>query len=293
MSKDFTQNKHTEKHSNFDFKIIPTGAGEHYPGNEESTAPEYDIIDRILLGDQRNKTLFDCSPEAIVIINSQGVFLDANQRMYDWLGYKPEEIIGVPVSAAPFFSAETQKNILEKFNLRMKGVNIPPYEAEFIHKDGSKLWGVIHGSVFKDTATGVMLDLVMVSNVTEQKYAIERLRESEEKYRSIFENASDLIQCVDVRGYFFEVNPAWLHTLEYTKEETQKLMLQDILREDQIPHCMDIFHRVYQGESVKNVHTVFISKSRREIHVEGNINAIVKNNIFIATIGIFREVTKK
>ncbi|MEM0467023.1 MAG: PAS domain-containing protein [Candidatus Thermoplasmatota archaeon] len=275
----------------FDFKIIST-ENNSIDNHTDSIASEYDIIDRVLIGDQRNKTLFDWSPEAIVILNSHGVFLDANQRMYEWLGYKPEEIIGKTLSTAPFFSPEAQAAVMENFKRRIKGIDIPPYEIEFIHKDGSKLWGVIHGSLYKDAATGITFDLVMVSNITEQKYAIEKLRESEEKYRSIFEHASDLIQCVDARGYFFEVNPAWLKALQYSKDEVKRLMFQDILRKDQIAHCNQIFQRVCSGQSVRNVQTIFVTKNGMEIAVEGNINAIMKNNTFIATIGIFRALQR-
>jgi len=258
--------------------------------DESSRSSEYEYIDRILMGDQRNRTLFDWAPEAIVIVNKEGVFLDANARLFEWLGYKPEEVIGKTIFDLPFFPPETKSIIRQKFYNRLKGVGDPSYSVEFIHKNGSHRWGKINATILRDESTGVVLDLIMVSDITEQKKAVEDLQESEEKYRSIFEYANDLIQSVDAQGRFIEVNPKWLKTLGHSKEDIMQLTLQDILHPDQIEHCMQLFQKVCLGESIDKVRTVFLSKDGRQIPVEGSASAITKNKKFISTIGIFREL---
>ena len=384
--------------------------------SQASRRDEYGLIDRALMGDERNRTLFDWSPAAIVIIDEQGILLDANRKLYEWLGYKPAEVIGKNILELPFFPKETTKIVRKNFILRMRGEDVPPYEVEFLHKNGMQKWGEIHGIQLRDDIKNVTLDLVMVNDVTKRKKMLDKLKESEEKFRSlaesandavilsnqkgiisylnhaaeeifgysaeeiigkplttiipkrfhegfiegmknisphekdifhktveliglkkdgsefpseisisywknhegvfftgimrditnrkknedmlkssekkfrnIFENANDLIQCVDTEGKFIEVNPKWLETLEYTKEEVKNLTLKDILREDQIPHCMEFFEKVCNGESVKNVETVFISKTGKEIFVEGNANGQFKDGRFVSTIGIFRD----
>jgi len=261
--------------------------------SQASRRNEYGLIDRTLMGDERNKTLFDWSPEAIVIINKQGILLDANRKLYEWLGYKPAEVIGKDILELPFLPKETKKIVRKNFILRMRGEDVPPYEVEFLHKNEMQKWGEIHGAQLKDDINNVTLDLVMVSDITERKKTLDKLKESEEKFRNIFENANDLIQCVDAEGKFIEVNPKWLETLEYTKEEVKYLTLNDILREDQIPHCMELFKKVCNGENVKNVETVFISKTGKEIFVEGNANGQFKEGRFISTIGIFRDISER
>ena len=121
----------------------------------------------------------------------------------------------------------------------------------------------------------------------------EALRESEEKYRDLFENATDLIQSVDREGKFVYVNRKWLEVLGYTWDEVQHLRLGDILREDQVPHCMKIFEVVSRGTPVDRVEAVFVSKEGREIPVEGNANAQFEKGEFVATRGIFRDVTER
>ena len=102
---------------------------------------------------------------------------------------------------------------------------------------------------------------------------MDALKENEERFRDLFENATDLIQSVDANGRFIYVNKRWLKTLHYTKKDIENLTFKDIIRKDQIPHCMEIFKRVCNGESFEKIETVFITKDGREIIVEGNINA--------------------
>ena len=128
---------------------------------------------------------------------------------------------------------------------------------------------------------------------SERKKVEKALKESEEKYRDLFENANDMIQSVDANGSFVYVNRKWSDTLGYSKDESKGLKLTDILREDQIPHCMEIFKRVYSGESVEKVETVFVTKGGSEIVVEGDANAQIKDGKFIATRGIFRNITER
>ena len=135
--------------------------------------------------------------------------------------------------------------------------------------------------------------MVFVEDVTRIKEAEDALRESGEKFRDLFENANDLIQSVNINKRFVYVNKKWLETLGYSKEEVKKLELTDILRRDQIPYCMDLFRRVCGGETFEKIETIFMTKDGREIYVEGTVNARFKNNKFVATRAIFRNVTER
>jgi PAS domain S-box-containing protein len=261
--------------------------------NDRSNINEYDYIDKILMGTDRNKILFNWSPLAIAIISKEGIFLDANRKLYDWLGYKTAEIIGKSFIEVPFLSDKSKKIIVNNFNKRIRGEFIPPYEIEFIHKNGIKKYGEIYGNLLHDSVRGVTMDIIMVSDITEKKKAFESIKDNEEKYKILFENTTDLIQSVNAKGNFVDVNPAWLETLEYSKEELNNLMLIDVIRKDEVQHCMELFNKVVKGEIIKNIETVFVSKTGKEIFVEGSAKGYFKDGEFIATVGIFKEVSKK
>ena len=120
-----------------------------------------------------------------------------------------------------------------------------------------------------------------------------KIKEPENSFRDLFEIINDLIQSVNIRGKFVYVNRKWRKTLGYSDKDVKKLTLKDILRKDQIPHCMKIFKKVCRGEKFENIEAFFITKKGKEIPVSGNVAPFFKNGKFVATSGIFRDVTER
>ena len=74
----------------------------------------------------------------------------------------------------------------------------------------------------------------MENLVAEQQETEEALHESEEKYRDLFENAHDIIQCLDGDCSFLYVNQAWHETLGYTQDELPYLNILDVIHPDSL-----------------------------------------------------------
>ncbi|MGD0282009.1 MAG: PAS domain S-box protein [Dissulfurispiraceae bacterium] len=145
---------------------------------------------------------------------------------------------------------------------------------------------VIHNDSEINTAVIVYMD------ITDRIRAEEELRESEEKYRDLFENANDIIQCIRPDGSFLYVNRAWSETLGYGTEQVSKLTIFDIIH----PECIDCgsdFKTVVFGQKPGRIETKFITQDRKEIIVEGNINNIIEKDRFVGTRGIFRDITER
>jgi len=124
-------------------------------------------------------------------------------------------------------------------------------------------------------------------------YAISMLREREEQYRDLFENANDLIQGVDAEGKFVYVNRKWREVLGYPTDEVEKMNFYDILREDQLDYCREVFERVKNGEELSEMETVFVTKNGKEIDVSGNISARFEGGKVKFYRGIFRDITQR
>ena len=364
--------------------------------------------------DQPYKTIFEQSPEAIVVVNKSGTVLNANKRTKEWLGYNPEEIIGKKILKIPFIPDKSKSTIKKNFIKRMLGKKISPYEIDFLTKNGEVKVGRIHGTPLRDHKNKIIGDLIMVSDVSEKKViedelkesesrfrsifensaiaitftdeneriiswnkfaedllgskdlymkpvksiyppgewnkirsqnirengikhhletkllgennkiidveislsvlkdkkgkvtgsigvikdiserkqAQEKLMENEEKFRDLFENASDLIQAVNSDGSFLYVNCSWKKTLGYSEDEIKNITVFDIIHPESKEHCMEIFKRIMSGENIDHVETSFVSKGGNVITVEGRINCRFKDGKPVSTRGIFRDVTE-
>ena len=129
-----------------------------------------------------------------------------------------------------------------------------------------------------------------IRDITERKQAEEESREPEEKYRSLLEPTSDLIQNVNSDGSFLYVNKNWLEAMGYTTDEVKKMKFADILRKDGVLHCMESFRKICSGEHMNKLETVFITKNGKEIYVEGDIEVLLKDGKIFTTQGIFQAI---
>ncbi|HML78631.1 PAS domain S-box protein [Geobacter sulfurreducens] len=121
----------------------------------------------------------------------------------------------------------------------------------------------------------------------------EALRESETRYKDLFENANDLIQSVSPSGEILYVNRAWRETLGYSEEEVKGLTFDQIIDPECIGHCMGEFRRVMEGQSLEAVEARFMAKDGRSILVEGSVNCNVVDGKPLASRGIFRDITER
>ena len=119
-----------------------------------------------------------------------------------------------------------------------------------------------------------------------------QLRESEERYRELFENADDLIQSVRPDGTFVYVNPAWRRTLGYSKDEVKELTMFDVIHPDDHAHCRDTFDRLVSGEPADRIDAKFTTKKGEIVLVEGSASCRFRDGSPVATRAIFHDVTR-
>lgn len=127
--------------------------------------------------------------------------------------------------------------------------------------------------------------------VTERRLAEEMLRRGEERYRDVFDNTSDLIQCIAPDGTFLYTNRAWREALGYTEEDIRSLRLVDVLHPDSLTCCQDRFQRLLAGETLTCITFKFITRTGEPVHLAGDCGSIIRDGTAISTRGIFKNVT--
>ncbi len=181
-------------------------------------------------------------------------------------------------------------------------LEVPPQECTFTKITAARRSVQLSNWVFNDrifdvvgtpikNRYGDITHVVMVYNdITDRRRTEQALRESEEMYRTLFEQANDLIQSVDCDGRFRYVNPVWRQTLGYGTEEIHGLTLLDVLHPDHRDHCMTYLAHLKAGNNAERINTVFLAKDGREIRVEGNVSCCFVEGKPSYTCGVFRVV---
>jgi PAS domain S-box-containing protein len=249
-----------------------------------------DNLSRTQVSKENIERIINSMSDTLVIVNCNGTIEDVNQATLELLGYEKEELIGKPVGKV-FAQDESLFSKVWIQNLIKLGI-VRDQEKTYVAKDGKKIPMLFSGSVIYDDA-GPKGVVCLAVNISERKAAEEKVKESEERLKDLFDNANDLIQSVDAEGRFTYVNKSWMELLGYSEEEVKKMSFADVVRKDQLKHCMSIFNDVKKGRTYDNVETVFVTKSGQEIYVEGNINGRFKDSQFVSTRGIFRDVTER
>jgi PAS domain S-box-containing protein len=164
------------------------------------------------VSDGRYQTLFQQVNAATFLLTLDGKILEANIKSCDLLSYTWEELIQLYLQDILPASTDWSQFIDEISS--KGGIN---FETENIRKDNTHFPVEVCASLFKMEGKPVMLALIQ--DITERKKAEKKLKESEQKYRGLFESTTDGIIVLDARGEISDVNTRAIEVLGFKREE--------------------------------------------------------------------------
>jgi PAS domain S-box-containing protein len=258
----------------------------------QDNSKQKNIENYLRKSEKKFRQLYQNAPIPYHTLTPEGIITNVNDTWCKIFGYPTDEVIGKSIFD---FIDKKEKNSA-KSSFKNKIDSLKPYtgghERTFNTKSGEKRVFIIHDFLYFDENQNLEFIQTTMEDITNRKHIENELKLSEEKFRDLFENANDLIQSVNINGNFVYVNKQWMKTLGYSKNELNNLKITDIISKDHISYCMDLFKSICNGKSIDHIETVFVSKNGKEIYVEGNVSPWFKNGKFVATRGIFRDVTE-
>ena len=204
-----------------------------------------DLEEACIRSERKYRTLFEESRDGVYSVLKKGEMTDANPSFLKLFGYAKDELIGGDIRDLYVDPADRPRfqNEIEK-----KGF-VKDYEIKFRKKDGTEMDCLVTSSVeFGDDAKIVGYRGTM-RDVTDQKRAELALRESEERYRAVFENISVGINVIDQNGKFTQANPALVKMLGYSETELRRLSPLDVTHPEDVEKSEQPIQAFLRGES--------------------------------------------
>ena len=199
-----------------------------------------------------------------------GIIVYTNPRFEEMFGYDPGELIGKHISIV---NAPTDKNPEETAKEIMEILEESGEwhgEVNNIKKDGTSFWCYANVSAFDHPEYG-KVTVAIHTDITERKNADQKLKESEEKYRTLFESSKDGIAMVDLEGNIIDCNQSIIDMTGYTRVETINLTYRQYTpkkwykMEDDIMNNQVLvrgFSDEYEKECIRKDGTIFPVSTR-------------------------------
>jgi PAS domain S-box-containing protein len=239
------------------------------------------------------QTLFDLMPDPVVIVDRKGTFLAVNRKAEEITGFKREELLGRNFLWTGIVTARSKATLMKNLAKRMMGMQLAPYEVEALTRDGEKIPAEVNA--VRIEYEGKPAALVIFRELRERKKAEEALRESEERYRNIFELSPDSIVTVDTQGVITSCNATATKMLGYCKDEMigKHFSKIGILGTEDLPYYTALFNSFLRGEAEKPAELTFYRKDGTPLLCDVRLSLLKEGSKTIGIQAISRDITER
>jgi len=199
---------------------------------EEETRRRLEIESTLQDSEARYRLLYDNNPTMYFTLSPDGTVVSVNQFGATQLGYQPQDLIGQSVLSV--FKSEEHAAVLEQLTVcTASPLKVFQWEIQKVRKDGTTLWVKERAQAVMDHRGQILL-LVVCEDITERRLTEDYMRESEERWRALFEHAGVGIAQLSLNEQFLRVNSRLCETLGYSSKTMLRRRCQDFVHPDDL-----------------------------------------------------------
>ena len=237
------------------------------------------------------RTLMDNLPDYIYFKDHQSRFVRTNRAHAKAFGLSDPALV-VGKTDFDFFTAEhAQPAYDDEQEVIRTGNPMMAKEEKETWPDGRVTWVSTTKMPFRDLNGAIVGTFGVSRDITERKRAEEALRTSEERYRELFENASDLVYTADLDLRLTSLNRVAEQTLGYVREEAVQMNLRQLVDPRHWQRVEQSLERLLAGESAVQLKVEVTAKDGRRVMLEMSPRLICKDGKPVGVQGIARDIT--
>ena len=242
--------------------------------------------------EEKYRTILENIEEGYYEVDLAGNFTFFNGSLCRIFGYPKEELMGM--NDRQYTDKESAKRLFQAFNeVYRTGEPHIGYGYEVIRKDGSKRY--IEASILlqKDSSDKPIGFRGIIRDITERRRAEEALRESEQRYRNLVENAPDVIFTLAPDGTITSLNPAFETITGWSGAEWLHKQFAPMLHPNDLSGGLELFQHALKGEKTAPFELKVLRKSGDYLVAEFMGTPQTQNGSVIYILGIARDVTER
>ncbi|MBU1713883.1 MAG: PAS domain S-box protein [Proteobacteria bacterium] len=245
--------------------------------------------------EKRYRLSFENASDVIYMIDTDLNVLSVSPNVERILGYKPQELIGRPVTDLEnILMPESFEQAVADVGLILNGETISATIYRFIAKDGTIKYGEVSGSpTIRD---GKIIGMISIArDITRRKLAEDALRESEAKYRELVKYAPAGIYEIDYEtGCFTSVNDVICEYTGYSREELLNTNIYKLLTEESQKLMSERLGKLFSGEEIpQQVEYCIRTKGGEKLWILLNARYIYEEGKLKGATGIIYNISER
>jgi len=221
-------------------------------------------------------------------IDADGKVSFVNSKIADLLGYKVEEITGRQLYS---FMDDQGITLAQGSIAGARAGKIEPFDFQFQRKSGERIIIKFETAPLTNDSGDYAGVLFLEPDIAERRRVEAALREAENRYRTLFDSASDAILIHDSKGRLLEVNQVASERLGYSRSNLLKMTMEDV----ESPKLRgSVSERIKEMQKRGRViyETAFVRRDGEVVPVEVN-SRIIEWNRSLAVLSVARDITER
>ncbi len=241
--------------------------------------------------EKRFRALIENSSDGIWLLNADGTLVYASASVTRILGYRADELI-----AADWFERvhpEERADVRHQFAqlLNRSGESMTT-QFRYARQDSS--WSCLEcvatNLISEPSVQAVVLNY---RDVTEARSSEQALRESERRYRDLFENANDIVYTHDLKGNLTSINRAAERATGYARAEALTMNISQVLAPEYVEPIRQILAPEALGKGPRLHELEIITKDGRRLPLELSTRLIFRDGQPVGVQGIARDISER
>lgn len=247
----------------------------------------------VIKAEEKFRSIFENSVSGIFQTTPEGTYLNVNPALARIYGYSSQEELMSRISDIGRLLYVDPSRRSEFVRLMQAQGVVRDFESQIYRKDGSVIWISENARAVSDAKGKIQYYEGTVDDITARKEAEEKLRFSETRFRSVWQNSSDGMRLTDELGIILAVNPSFCHIVGMRQDELIGRAYTVIYSESEdLAEMMQRYQQRFAERKIDSqLERQVTFRSGRTVDVELSNSFIELEEGRCLVLSIFRDVT--